>query len=275
MASIREPEPPAPTIMPTELQLLLSKILPIALLPEGLIALTLIGACLGIWLRATRLAGLLAAIALVIFWVSATPVFASWLLETLERQYSSDPAALPRAEVAIVLGGGVGAPAPPRQTPELHEAADRVWYAAHLHRSGHVKRILAVGGQLPWGDPTPPEAEAMRDMLIELGVPAEAIQIGTTSRNTYENATEARSIMRGPPFDPALLVTSAAHMPRALAVFRKVGIPTDPAPCDLRSRTLITATVLDWLPRADAFAMTSHAMREWIGYYAYQWQGWL
>jgi uncharacterized SAM-binding protein YcdF (DUF218 family) len=261
--------------MPAELQLLLSKIAPMALLPEGLVILALIGAILGLMRRAVRLAGMFAFAALLTFWVSAMPVVANWLTGTLERQYASAPAALPHAEIAIVLGGGVGAPAPPRQTPELFEAADRVWYAAHLYRTGHVKRIIAVGGQLPWEEASRPEGEVMRDMLITLGVPAEAIEIGTTSRNTYENAMEARTIMRGPPFGPVLLVTSAAHMPRALAVFRAADILVDPAPCDFRSSNRHTATVVDWLPQAGAFAMTSSALREWMGYYAYRWRGWL
>src|SRR5690606_27632940 len=150
-----------------------------------------------------------------------------------------------------------------------------IWYAADLHRSGHVKRIMAVGGNLPWDEATRPEGDVMRDMLITLGVPAEAITTGTTSRNTYENAIEARTMMSGPPFEPVLLVTSAAHMPRALAVFRAAGIPADPAPCDFRSKDNAGDYVLDWLPQAGAFAMTSAALREWMGYYVYQWRGWL
>lgn len=261
--------------MTSELLLLLSKIGPMLLLPEGLIVLTLLGATISLGLRAHRSAAALVMAALAVFWLSAMPVFANWVMGTLERQYTADPAALPRAEIAIVLGGAVGAPVPPRETPELYDATDRIWYAAHLFRSGHVKRIIAVGGLLPWDELPRPEGDVMRDMLITLGVPATAIEIGSTSRNTYENATEARTIMRGPPFEPALLVTSAAHMPRALAVFRAAGIPVDPAPCDFRSNSRRVAHILDWLPQAGAFAMTSSAVREWIGYYAYKWRGWL
>ncbi len=261
--------------MSSELLLLLSKVLPLALLPEGIVTLALAGVCLALLLRATRVAGVLAVAALAIFWVSALPVFANWAMDTLERQYPPAGAALPRAEIAIVLGGAVSAARPPHPTPELLESADRIWYAAHLYRSGHVKRIVAVGGLLPWEAGVRPEGEVMRDMLITLGVPAEAIEVGAASRNTYENATEAQSILRGPPFEPVLLVTSAAHMPRALAIFRKAGFPAVPAPCDFRVSNRLTTTVLDWLPQAGAFAMTSSAIREWMGYYAYRWRGWL
>jgi uncharacterized SAM-binding protein YcdF (DUF218 family) len=261
--------------MISELQLLLSKLLPLALLPEGLLTLALIGAALSLLARAVRPARIFALAALLIFWVSATPVFANWMIATLERQHPPAPDALPHTDVAIVLGGSVGAAAPPRPSPELNEAADRIWYAAHLYRSGHVKRIMAVGGNLPWDEAPRPEGDVMRDMLVTLGVPADAISTETASRNTYENAINARAMMSGPPYEPVLLVTSAIHMPRALAIFRAAGIPADPAPCDFRSRDNAGNLVLDWLPQAGAFAMTSGALREWIGYYAYQWRGWL
>lgn len=261
--------------MISEFQLLLSKAVPLVLLPEGLVTLALIGAGLSLLASAVRPARMFSLAALVIFWVSATPVFANWMIATLERQHPPAPDALPHAEIAIVLGGSVSAATPPRPSPELNEAADRIWYGAHLYRSGRVKRILAVGGNLPWDEAPTPEGDVMRDMLITLGVPAAAISTGSKSRNTYENATEARAMMSGPPYEPVLLVTSAVHMPRALAVFRAAGIPADPAPCDFRSRDNAGSVVLDWLPQAGAFAMTSGALREWIGYYAYQWRGWL
>jgi uncharacterized SAM-binding protein YcdF (DUF218 family) len=261
--------------MAAEFLLFLSKVAPLAVLPEGLIACALVGVCVSALLAAHRLTMILAAMALGIFWTSATPTVAHWLTNTLEQQHPSNPATLPRADVAIVLGGAVSAPIPPRQTPELSAAADRVWQAAQLYRSGHVQRIIAVGGGLPWGLQQTPEAEVIRQLLVELGVPRSSIQIGATSRNTYENAIETRTLMKEQPFATALLVTSAAHMPRALAVFRKAQIPVVPAPCDYRAGDTPTGTVLDWLPHADAFAMTSAALREWLGYYAYRWRGWL
>ena len=261
--------------MSAELFLFLSKVAPLAILPEGLLTCALIGIAVSALRGAHRLARVLVVVALAIFWTSATPTVARWLTGTLEQQYPSNPSTLPRADVAIVLGGAVSAPIPPRQAPELGAAADRVWHAAHLHRSGHVQRIIAVGGSVPWGPQHSSEAEVIRQLLVELGVPRSAIQIGITSRNTYENAVETKALAKELPFATALLVTSAWHMPRALAVFKKAGIPVVPAPCDFRADDTLTGTVLDWLPHADAFAMTSAALREWLGYYVYRWRGWL
>jgi uncharacterized SAM-binding protein YcdF (DUF218 family) len=261
--------------MPTDLVLFLSKFAPLVALPEGLVALSLLAIAVCALLRAHRVTTILSAAAFGLFWACAMPTVANWLTATLEGQNPSDPLTLSQAEVAIVLGGAVSAPIPPRDAPELSAAADRVWYAAHLLRSHRVRRIMVVGGNVPWGRQAPPEAEVIRDLLLDLGVPRSRIQIGTMSRNTYENAIEAKTLSREQPFATALLVTSAAHMPRAFAVFKKAEIPVVPAPCDFRSSDVLTETILDWLPHADAFAMTSAAVREWIGYYAYHWRGWL
>jgi uncharacterized SAM-binding protein YcdF (DUF218 family) len=261
--------------MPADLQLFLSKLLPLIVLPEGLLSSALIAVFVSAYRRSWRGASVSAALAFGIYVTSASPITAHWLMGSLERQHPADPASLPRADVAIVLGGAVHAPSRPRREPELGDAVDRVWYAAQLYRSGSVKRILVVGGSLPWWPHGRPEAELIRAMLVDLGVPATAIDIGATSRNTYENAVEAKALMQKRPFTSGLLVTSAWHMPRALAIFTKAGIPVVPAPCDFRASDTLSGTLLDWVPQADAFAMTSAALREWMGFYVYRWRGWL
>lgn len=261
--------------MSVDVQLFLSKILPLVFLPEGVISIALLVVLLSVWQQAWRLAASTAALAFAMFWMSATPIVANWLLATLERQYPGDPSALPRVDIAIVLGGAVYDATPPRTEPELGDAVDRVWHAAKLFRSGHVKGILVVGGNLPWVPGRRPEAELIRALLIDLAVPETAISIGSTSRNTYENALEAKALMEKQPFVSGLLVTSAWHMPRALATFTKAGLPVHPAPCDYRSSETLSDTLLDWIPQAGAFATTSAALREWIGIHVYRWRGWL
>ena len=93
------------------------------------------------------------------------PVSASWLLAQLEAEYP--PVAietLPHADVAIVLGGAIGQPIPPRITPDLSDAADRVLHAARLYRAGNVDRIRVSGGNLPWQTGIKPEAELTGDL---------------------------------------------------------------------------------------------------------------
>lgn len=70
----------------------------------------------------------------------------------------------------------------------------------------------------------------------------------------------------------ALLVTSAAQMPRALASFRKAGLPVTPASTDVRVVSQ-PFNALDILPDADALKQSSDAMKEVIGYSVYWLRG--
>jgi uncharacterized SAM-binding protein YcdF (DUF218 family) len=125
------------------------------------------------------------------------PVSANWLLSQLESKYPPMPIENPpRADVAIVLGGSISQPLPPRVAPDQSDAVDRVLHAARVFRAGKVGRILVSGGNLPWETAIEPESRLVRDLLVELGVPANAIFEDAESRNTHENAINSAAIMR-------------------------------------------------------------------------------
>jgi uncharacterized SAM-binding protein YcdF (DUF218 family) len=256
--------------------LLLSKVLPLLVYPLGLtLSLSAAGALLS-RLRFLRFARLCFGAAVAVLWLCSTPLVADWAIAGLERQYPARPIAeMPQADVAIVLGGAVAQPIPPRAETELTEAADRVRHAARLYRAGKVRRILVTAGNSPWGPAVTPEAELIRDLLIEWGVPPEAIEIATESRNTYENAVEIVRLRKARSFDSALLVTSATHMPRAMATFRRAGIPAVAATTDVGAVESRARDPLAWLPQADALAMTTLAVKEWIGLLVYRARGYL
>src|SRR5262245_55431935 len=131
--------------------LYLSKVLPIFVYPVGLtLSLFLIsGLCLLLNFR--RLALLIVVAAMTVLRVCSTPAFANWAIASLERQYPARTVAVtPDADVAIVLGGVIGQPLPPRVEIDLSSAADRVLHAARLYRAGKVKRILVCAGNVPW-----------------------------------------------------------------------------------------------------------------------------
>jgi uncharacterized SAM-binding protein YcdF (DUF218 family) len=258
------------------LTLFLTKLLPVFVYPLGLaIGLLLLGG-LAAALSWRRLSSAAVAVAVAWLWVAATPAFAEWALGTLERRYPPRTIAdVPTADVAIILGGAVGGPVPPRVTVDLGPSSDRVLHAARLYRAGKVKRVLVTGGNIPWLPGEIPEAELIRDLLIEWGVPAGAITLAGGSRNTFENALEVRAMRERAPFGSALLVTSAAHMPRAMAVFAKAGLPVTAATTDVEVVEGAEWTPLRWLPDAAALAATTMAIKEWIGLLAYRARGYV
>lgn len=177
------------------------------------------------------------------------PAFANWLYGRLEARYPPIPIeTLGHADVAIVLGGAIGQPISPRVLLELQEASDRVLEAARLFRAGKVDQILVAAGNLPWHKAARPEAELIGDLLAEFGVPRDAIVLETESRNTYENAINSHAIIQSHGWRSAVLVTSAAHMPRALAVFKHAGIEVAPVSTDVRVTYPLFESILDFLP---------------------------
>lgn len=257
------------------LLLLAGKLLAVSAAPLA-IALALCGLALATLGRRPRLARWGIGLAIALLWAAATPIVANALTWSLERRHPSVPVALsPLADAAILLGGSVRKGRHVEDGAALAASSTRVLHAARLLKWGRVQRIVIVGGNLPWLDGGMPEADLIRLLLVEWGVPAAAILSGGTSRNTYENAQEAKPLLTAHNIRRSLLVTSAAHMPRALAVFRRAGIEVIPSPTDFRSSGALVVTWLDLLPSAGALAQSSEALKEWLGYAAYRLRGWL
>jgi uncharacterized SAM-binding protein YcdF (DUF218 family) len=260
----------------SESSLFLTKLLPVFLYPVGAAIALLLLAAMASGLGRGRVAAGLAGAAVLLLWGASAPIVGNWAYGTLEGQYPSRPIAeTADAEVAIVLGGAVLQPVAPRVTAEFSEAGDRIVHAVRLYKAGKVKRILVTGGNIPWLPDAVPEADLIRDYLVEFGVPAAAIEVANQSRNTYENALEIKEIWDRQRFASALLVTSAAHMPRAMAVFRGLGLPVTASSTDVRAVPRSQATILDWLPDIEALDLTTRAVKEWLGYAAYKAQGYL
>ena len=80
--------------------------------------------------------------------------------------------------------------------------------------------IMPCGGITPPHDKT--EAEVMRDMLTERGVPGEIIHLEDRSRITIENISNAMKLLG--PGKTVALVTSDYHVERALGDCRRAGL---------------------------------------------------
>jgi uncharacterized SAM-binding protein YcdF (DUF218 family) len=219
------------------------------------------------------IAGLMLILSLGTLWVFSTPLTAQLLLASLERQYVSLDRNT-KADVAILLGGNLNGESTRNGEPSLGAGADRVLQAARLYRAGQVRYILISAGNLPWQHARLPEAEQIAHLLKEWGIPAEMLIIEMQSRNTYENAQRSKPIWDRYGFHSGLLVTSAYHMPRALAVFRRAGYNVKPAPADFRTGPVLEGGPLAFFPDAGALAASSIALREWLGLFVYRFRGW-
>src|SRR4051812_35473096 len=167
--------------------LFLSKVLPLAVYPLGFALILVLAGAILLILGRRGIGHTLHLVAVLILWLAATPLFATWLYSQLESQY---PAVAgnesPMAGGAIVLGGIVSPPAPPRVTLDLSGSFDRVREAASLFKTRRVGAILVSGGNLPWeGGAEEAEANLIAGLLVEMDVPRDAIAIDANSTNTH------------------------------------------------------------------------------------------
>ncbi len=202
---------------------------------------------------------------LAILGISALPVVAKLAALSLEGQYPPQAiAALPRVDVAVLLGGATRGVAEPRLEVELGTAGNRVVHAARLYRAGKVRKILVSAGGLAWNGTAVAEADAIAAVLMEFGVPQVDLVLERHSRTTAENAEQSQRVWAEQRFTSGLLVTSALHMPRALGLFRRVGLDLVPATTDVTVTWPIVGGPLDLIPNATSLVLFGNALHEWI-----------
>lgn len=243
----------------------LGKVLTAATMPVGFFCFALVAAGLAVALHHRKFARalMLAAACWLLLW--SIPIASIRMRQGLERQFPQRSASdYPVVDAIVVLGGGVqGARKDWRFGPHLQLGADRTWFAARLYRAGRAPWVIVSGGTSIWSSSDEPEAEAMRSFLADLSVPASAVLLEARSRNTEENALYTKQLLAEQHFDKILLVTSALHMPRALALFRAQGIAAIPAPADFDAVPR-KGLLQSWLPDAETLERSSAALKEYI-----------
>lgn len=118
--------------------------------------------------------------------------------------YLSPQDELAPADAIVVISGG--------------ETALRVKEGVSLYQSGWAPLIIMSGAARDEGIAN---AVSMKQMAINLGVPADSILVEPESINTFENATLVRKIIKEQKASQIILVTSPYHQRRASIVFHK------------------------------------------------------
>jgi len=260
----------------------LSKLLPLFAYPLGLTCILII---LGLMLHKKPgwQRGILI-IALLLLWMGSNRWVSYLLARSLEwRSLPSETT--PHSEAIVLLGGGTESFDSPRPMTEINGAGDRVLYAAKLYQDGAAPVILASGGNVAFSSArgeTP--AQEMKDLLLLIGIPEGSIWLQPSSQNTYEDALYSAEVLKENDIQEIILVTSAIHMPRSIALFEKQGIEVIPAPVDF------TITEQNWqavfkpdldefflqlLPSSSALGLTTNVLKEYLGMLVYGLRGWL
>lgn len=191
------------------------------------------------------------------------------LLNPLEERFAR-PVQLPdRIDGIVVLGGGLeGQINLARGGYEVNRGGDRFIETAVLALRHPEARVVVSGGDGSLVLAGEGDGDTAPRLLTALGVARERLILENKSRDTFENAVFTRQLVTPNPGETWLLVTSAFHMPRSMALFEKAGFSVLPWPTDYR--TSGREGIGFFTDNAsDSIDNTSLALREWIGLVAY------
>jgi uncharacterized SAM-binding protein YcdF (DUF218 family) len=252
---------------------ILSKILGFFAAPSNfLISIGVLGLLL-LFTRFTRLASWLVVTSLVLLAIAGLSPLGNALILPLEDRFPPWDPSHGVPDGIVVLGGAISpGVSDARDSVALDEAAERITATAELARRYPDARIIFSGGSGSLVEREGPEAPFAVRELLALGVAHDRITAEEQSRNTIENAAFSHLLAHPKPGERWLLVTSAYHMPRAMAAFRAVGFAVEAYPVDWRTRGWVDLqkgfpTLSEGLRRTDA------AAREWIGLVVYRLTG--
>jgi len=191
----------------------------------------------------------------------SVPLTANWLTGTLESQYapvSTKEFSESNIPWIVVLGGGHNSSRPPG-TQLSPSSLARVVEGVRIYRMKGGRKLILSGGAVY--DPVP-NAEAMFREAKAFGVSENDVILETKSRDTEEEASLLAPILKQEPF---YLVTSAVHMPRAMALFLKQGMKPVASPVDYSFHSQTSPVLLRLLPNASALQQSERALREFFG----------
>lgn len=241
--------------------------------PLNLIALFLAAGIVALLAHRRRAALAFSGAALALLGLATWTNLGAVLLQPLENRFHRPASPPPTVAGIVVLGGffegGVNLA---RGGYELNNSADRIVEAAALAHAYPEARIVVTGGSGALVLKGEGDADTAPRLLQALGIARDRLVLENQSRDTYENALFTRRMVDPKPGETWLLVTSAFHMPRAMALFRKAGFAVVAWPADYR-----TAGDERFGPARDntqdSLQNLGLAIREWVGLAAYRLAG--
>ena len=175
----------------------------------------------------------------------------------------------------ILLSGVTKSEMEPKDRIYFSQGADRVTHTFQLYKDGFIQKILVTGGSGSL-DKEQREADEIASVLRMMGTKPEDIVTENNSRNTHESAVEVKSLLTGQTRpEECLLITSAFHMRRSSACFRRVGWTMDTFSTNFLSHKRKFAIDVLLIPKPDALVGWHILTKEWVGYVAYSIAGYI
>lgn len=189
-----------------------------------------------------------------------------WLFNWFVKKWQPSPVAVNPAlhYNCGIVPGGLASP-DENMNGYFNTSADRFIQTVKLFKTGEIKHILISGGNGKDQEKNFREAAWVKGELLAFGVPDSAIFIEDKSNNTKENAINSKIILDSvglrPPY---LLITSAFHIPRAVLIFQKAGVPVDPFPCNYTAGRG-SSSIWDFIPTFSTLFSWDLYLKEAVG----------
>jgi len=144
---------------------------------------------------------------------------------------------VPFKSVIMVLGASLKPDGMPSDA-----LLDRLKVGAELFDQHKGSLILVTGDD---GKFYTDEVTAMKNYLLQAGIPSSSIWVDGQGYRTYESCSRAKKEFN---ITQAIIVTQNFHLPRALYLCNKLGVQSVGASADLRGyRDIVWMTLRDWL----------------------------
>ena len=161
--------------------------------------------------------------------------------------------------VVVLAGGHKSDPNIPVTSQISGHSMIRLVEGIRILRKNPGARLILSGGG---ADDPVPEAEVMAEVSQFMGVSKDDMIIESASNDTKDQARLIKPIVGTAPF---VLVTSATHLPRSMALFEKLGMNPIPGPAGSTSRIKMPFSPQDIFPSVGALESTTEAAHEYLG----------
>ena len=216
--------------------------------------------------KTARLFLIFAFLDMFLFSVTPLPVY---LIQNLEQQYAPVKTENIHEKLPIiVLGGGhVNDP----DLPPIHQlsstALSRLTEGIRLYTKMEGTTLILSGFSSKPNEKS--QAEVMAKTAVSLGVqPKDTIML-TKPATTWDEAVELKKRLGAN--QKFILVTSASHMPRAIATFKNQGLQPIAAPANFQIKKGPRTVVYNWWPSYSKIKYTEKALHEYVGVWYYKW----
>ncbi len=227
-----------------------------------------------------RIARVMLAALVILYWVISVPVVAH-ALQSAQRGRQTEPGShLPNAPLPIViLGNGIEGYAALGGRIELPggRTAMNTLFALDRFRAYPTSVLIASGGIDPTVHGGYPEGAVIRDALIRNNVPPDRIIVEGSSRTTRDQAVESTRILKQLGASTCIVVTSPQQMGRAIDLFATEGITALPLYVTSLPWSIGDSSPWwEWLvPSTAARAVSRDVIYELIAWPYYRVRGWV